>query len=96
MRATIIVTYDISDNKRLRKVFIKLRGFGNPVQYSVFVCDLSAKEKALMISELDQIINYKEDSLMIITVGPSDERTERKIEMYGKKVDIEERGAVIV
>ena len=96
VRYTYLVTYDISEPKRLRKVFLKLRGYGNPIQYSVFICDLSEKEKALMIVDLDEIINYAEDRLMIIKVGLSNEKTERKIEVFGKKVEIEERGAVIV
>jgi CRISPR-associated protein Cas2 len=96
MRETMIVAYDISDNKRLRQIFIKLRGYGNPLQHSVFICVLSPKEKALMISELDKIINYKEDSLIIVNIGYGDSKAEKKIEIFGKSIDITERGALIV
>lgn len=65
MRNKYVVAYEIGDNKRLRKVFIKMRGFGDSLQYSVFLCELSAKEKAVMVSELKEIINHKEDSIMI-------------------------------
>ena len=45
MRRRFIVCYDISDPKRLRKMFRKI-GFGDPLQKSMFTCDLSIKERA--------------------------------------------------
>ena len=47
MRNRHIVAYDVSDPARLRRVHRKMNGFGDPLQYSVFACDLSAKERVL-------------------------------------------------
>lgn len=69
MRHRYVVCYDVSDPKRLAKVYKKMRGFGDPIQYSVFKCDLSAQEKVLMVTELSQLINHKEDKVMVINVG---------------------------
>ena len=44
----VIVSYDITDDKRRRKVCKTLEGYGYRVQYSVFECDLTNKQ----ISEL--------------------------------------------
>ena len=44
MRQTYIISYDVSDPKRLRKVFKTLRGYGDHLQLSVFRCELSPKE----------------------------------------------------
>lgn len=41
MRASYLVCYDICDDKRLRKVFRTMRGFGDHLQYSVFECQLT-------------------------------------------------------
>ena len=38
MRQSYLVCYDISDDKRLRKVFKTMRGYGDHLQYSVFEC----------------------------------------------------------
>ena len=38
---TYIVTYDISNNKRWRRVFKTMNGFGDWVQLSVFQCRLT-------------------------------------------------------
>ena len=40
----IVVSYDISDDKRRRKVAKIMEGYGFRVQYSVFECDLEPKQ----------------------------------------------------
>lgn len=44
--ATWVIAYDISDNRRRLQVHRVLRGFGAPVQKSVFVCPLDGRRKA--------------------------------------------------
>lgn len=43
--ATWVVAYDISDDKRRLRLHRLLRGFGEPVQKSVFVCQLDGRRK---------------------------------------------------
>ena len=38
MRTSYLICYDICDDKRLRKVFQTMRGFGDHLQFSVFEC----------------------------------------------------------
>jgi len=40
----IIVSYDIKDNKRRNKLHKTLKGYGMPVQYSVFECNLNQNQ----------------------------------------------------
>ena len=72
MRNRYIVAYDVSDGKRLRRVFRKMNGFGDALQYSVFACDLSSKERVIMEEALTDIINLKEDRVIIIDIGPTE------------------------
>lgn len=96
MRNRYLVAYDIRNPTRLRKVYVKMRGFGDPLQYSVFVCDLSNKERALLISDLKELILVSEDSIAIVCMGsPKGEITD-KVEFLGRIPDIKERSAVIV
>ena len=44
MRTSYLVCYDISDDKRLRKVFKLMRGFGDHLQFSVFECQFTASD----------------------------------------------------
>lgn len=96
MRNKYLVSYDISDEKRLNRVFNKMKGYGEPIQYSVFICNLSLKEKVMMISALKEIINNREDSIIIIEIGSSDKNTNDLIELIGKIPDIPERKNIII
>lgn len=96
MRNRYIVCYDISDAKRLAKVYKKMRGFGDPVQYSVFKCDLSPQEKVMLIIALNKLINNKEDRIMIINVGAATNNFEDVFEFLGKTVEFELPAAKII
>ncbi|MEM4058645.1 MAG: CRISPR-associated endonuclease Cas2 [Thermoplasmata archaeon] len=96
MRNRYIVTYDISDEKRLRKIFNIMRGFGNPIQYSVFICELSEKEKAILESLLIEIIHAKEDRIMIINIGLLDSNPEKRIEFLGLVKNISEQRLIVI
>lgn len=96
MRNRYIVAYDVRDPKRLRGVYLKMRGFGEPLQYSVFVCELSLKERALMISQLTDIINSSEDSIAIVDIGAPHDDLNKRIELIGRMPDVKERASVIV
>ena len=98
MRIRYIVTYDISDPKRLRRVFRTMKGYGDPLQYSVFQCDLSASERILMVEALSAIINLREDQVMLINIGPAENRGRQSVETLGRALPQGEidRIAVIV
>lgn len=98
MRIRYIVSYDISDPQRLRRVHRTMRGYGDALQYSVFRCDLSPSERILLIEDLTKIINHREDQVMIINLGPAEGRGRESIETIGRAqgTEPEERIAVIV
>ncbi|HEX8097943.1 MAG TPA: CRISPR-associated endonuclease Cas2 [Pyrinomonadaceae bacterium] len=98
MRTRYIVSYDIADPKRLRRVHRTMRGYGDALQYSVFRCDLSPSERVLLIEALTSIINHREDQVMLIRLGPADGRVCEGIETVGRALgeDQAERVAVIV
>jgi CRISPR-associated protein Cas2 len=96
MRQRYIVAYDICDPKRLREIFKKMRGFGDPVQYSVFECDLNPSEKILMISAVSEIINHSVDQILIIDIGPAEGRGNRCIEVVGQPRPSRDKLAVII
>ncbi len=85
MRNRHIVTYDISDPARLRLVHRKMNGFGDALQYSVFSCDLSEKERILMEEALASIINAREDRILIIDLGPAAGRGNNSVRTLGRQ-----------
>jgi CRISPR-associated protein Cas2 len=84
MRTTFIVTYDIADEKRLRRVFKACKNFGNHLQFSVFECDLSPSERVQMESELKALIHHADDQVLFIALGPAETRGSRVISALGK------------
>ena len=96
MRKRYLVAYDVREPDRLRKTNKKMKGFGDPIQYSTFICELSAKEKILMVSALEDIIKTSEDSVMIIDLGPVGTEARKRIEYLGVVKKLSERTAVIV
>lgn len=84
MRRDMVVTYDISDPNRLRKVFQVMKGFGDHLQYSVFRCYLSDTEKFQMMDSLMDIIHQGEDQVLIVDLGIVDARRRRSFEVLGR------------
>lgn len=84
MRQRYIVTYDISDKVRLRKVFKVMKGYGEHLQFSVFRCDLTNLSLAKLKAELREAMDAREDQVLIIDVGPTEGRGAEVFESLGK------------
>lgn len=91
MRRLLIVTYDIRDPKRLRKVFRAMKGFGQHIQLSVFRCDLTEVERIEMIRVLQSLIHHELDQILVIDLGPSEGRAHR-VDSIGAPLAEERRG----
>lgn len=89
------VTYDICDQKRWRRVFKTIKGYGEWVQLSVFQCRMSPRRLARMCAELDPEIDHVDDQVVIIDLGPADQVAPR-IESLGRPVDVVERRSTII
>lgn len=65
MRKWYLVTYDVRDDGRLRRVARLLEGHGERVQYSVFRCRLGEVELQRLRWELTRIMTNEDDLLVI-------------------------------
>ena len=61
----LLVIYDISKNKRRRKLHQVLLDFGTPVQYSAFECLLDAEEIMHMRKVMKRVIRPRVDQVRI-------------------------------
>lgn len=68
-RRRYVVAYDICDPRRLRAVHDVVLGRGDPLQYSVFVCDLNPKELIGLKERLRDEMHVGEDSVVLIDLG---------------------------
>jgi CRISPR-associated protein Cas2 len=64
-----LIAYDIADQVRLRRVIKLMEGYGERLQYSVFLCDLSGMERAHWERDIRVIMNFSEDSVVDIDLG---------------------------
>jgi len=96
MRQTYIVSYDVCDPKRLRKVFKTMRGYGDPLQLSVFQCELSPRELVELRRDLGKIIHHTEDQVLFIDLGPTEGRGAGAIASLGRAYVNPVRTAVVV
>lgn len=69
MRDHYIVSYDISDPTRLRRVHRTVRDFGDALQLSVFACQLSPKDLAVLESRLLDVIDQRHDQVLVLKLG---------------------------
>lgn len=96
MRTRFLVTYDVSDPKRLRQVFKVMKGFGTWLQLSVFSCDLTEMTLVMMKSTLNEVIHHDHDAVLIVDIGPSDGRGMTSFECLGRATRPPEKGPKIV
>ena len=90
-----IVTYDIGDDKRWRKVFKLMHGYGHWLQLSVFQCRLTARRRAEMARRLEELINNNADHVLILDLGPAD-KVDPHVESLGKTFETVKRAAVVI
>ncbi|HEX3595030.1 MAG TPA: CRISPR-associated endonuclease Cas2 [Polyangiaceae bacterium] len=96
MRQTYIVSYDISDPKRLRKVFRLMKGYGEHVQLSVFRCELTHRALVELRVRLGATIRHDVDQVLFVDVGPEDGRGSTSISSLGRAYKPPERCAIVV
>lgn len=90
-----VVAYDISDQKRWRRVFRLMEGFGEWLQLSVFQCRLNRRRHAELIALLDGVIHHQDDHVVLMDLGLADVVVP-KIVSLGKGFAPVERAPVVV
>ena len=64
-----LVSYDVRDDKRLRRCARHMEGYGHRVQYSLFRCWLSGREAERLRWELTELL-AREDEVLLIPLCP--------------------------
>ena len=96
MRRCYLVCYDIREPKRLRKVHKLIKAYGEGWQYSVFYCVLKPIDRARLENALREIVNLKEDQVLIVDMGGDDDRARENSTFMGAAVPEQESGMVVI
>ena len=84
MRNTFLVTYDISNDTRLRRVHKTMCGYGDHLQYSVFECQFSPTDLVRCRHALAKIVHHLDDQVLFVDLGPVEGRGTRVITALGR------------
>jgi CRISPR-associated protein Cas2 len=96
MRQAYIVSYDISDPKRLRRVYKTMLGYGEHLQLSVFRCELDKREVVELRTKLSRVIHHDADQVLFVDIGPVDGRGAGSITSLGRSYVPPERRVVVI
>ncbi len=58
-----LITYDIEDDKKRKKISDELEAYGYRVNYSVFECELNKTKLRKLTQKLEELVDEKHDSL---------------------------------
>ncbi len=95
MRNQYFVCYDVADPKRLARTYKKMQGYGEPVQYSIFMCELNDKEIIIMKKDLGEILNLAEDRLLLINMG-SPEKSTKNVSFMGLTLQMQREASIVI
>ena len=94
-RIRYLVSYDIANPKRLRRVAKTMEGFGVRLQYSVFECPLDDLRLAELKTELHPILKHDEDQVLFVSLGPSAKDATLVIDSMGMPYTIRTRVTIV-
>lgn len=90
-----IITYDIRDTRRWRRLFKLMRGHGQWLQLSVFQCRLDKMRLLSLEDHIRTIVHQQEDHVLIVDLGPA-EQIRPKVRSIGMAFQPVERKSIIV
>ncbi len=94
MEHLYVITYDIADDKRWRRVFKIMNSYGEWLQLSVFQCRLDRMRAIQLQAELEVVIHHQEDHVLILDLGGVD-AVKPHITSLGKGFEAVKREALI-
>ncbi len=96
MRTVYLVSYDITDAKRLRRTFSKMKEFGERVQLSVFMCKLSDRKKKALETCLFNITDASSDQVLFFPLGLENRFNTTSVTSIGKPFSMSNRKPIIL
>ncbi len=96
MRRSYLICYDIRNDKRLRRIHKLMKAYGEPWQYSVFYCLLKAIDRVRLENSAKEILNLKEDQLLIVDLGSNEDAAREAATVLGVGLPEVDGGVVVV
>lgn len=94
-RTRYLLAYDIRQPRRLRRVHLVAKDYGEPLQYSLFVCDLTRSELARLRADLVDEMKLDVDSVAVFDLGAPTGRGIECVEFLGTRRSLPDSGPSI-
>lgn len=91
-RRRYVVSYDITTDHRLRAIHRVVDGFGDRLQYSVYLCDLDDRERLALEAAVVDIIDHRSDKVCFIDLGVATRRGTECFQFFGVKPTLPRTG----
>ena len=91
-----LIAYDIADDSRRLHVATRLSGYGDRVQFSVFVVDGRPAKMVRLRMTLLKIIDPDIDSVLICDLGPITGDLDRRFEVIGRRRPINDDRVLVL
>lgn len=92
-----VVAYDIPDDRRRARIAKTLEGYGDRLQYSVFVVVARPAKLVRLRDSLAAKVVPREDSIAFFDLGMHDEkRLERAVTFIGQKRDVTPSDVIVL
>lgn len=91
-RRRYLVTYDIRNAGRLRRVHDVVLDYGDRLQYSVYLCDLTKVELVRLRRELSEEMNLSVDAVSLFDLGVPASRHAARVEHLGPEPSVPSGG----
>ncbi len=95
-RTRFLPACDIRHPRRLRRVHDVALSYGDALQYSVFICDLTSVERIALRRALKDEMDERADSVALFDLGPPRDRGVECIEFLGQRRELREDGGATV
>lgn len=91
-----LIAYDVPDDRRRTRLAKQLLTYGDRVQYSVFVVDVSPARMARLKALIEGVIVRSEDSVLFCDLGPVATVEDGRFSYLGRSRKITENESIII
>ena len=86
----LLVAYDVVDDRRRTRLAKVLESYGDRIQYSVFLVDLTPAQEVRMRAKVRSVIDERDDSVLFCRLGATKSEGTSRISYLGCRREITE------
>jgi CRISPR-associated protein Cas2 len=95
-RRFVLIGYDVTNDRRRARIAKTLLDYGDRIQYSIFCCQVNARELLRLKGLLGECVNAEDDRILFIDAGEvKGQKPMPEISTLGQAWTLETRSQII-